>query len=398
MILSQTKENKINILMLGSNETKMVEEPNEKNQFVRYRHIRYGEYTEGLHIAIKTLKVPGVKNRQLSDRVFTYPTLSNNRYTGLLDLYKLGKEIIKKQNIDMIVTGDPFGPGLVGYFLKKKFNLPLCIQLFGDYPFNEYCIQQSVRNRLIFQISRFLFKRADTIRVHGSRVKDMIISQLGVSSERIFVIPTLTKFSNFDNLDGSNIRNKYINLGYEKIVLYVGRFFAQKDIPNLLQAIKIIKNEFPKVIFVFVGEGPLRKKMEGLCLNLGIEKNVAFIGEVPNEEVGKFYQACDILVLPSLFEDTARVLIEAAYCGKPIVTTDTTGARDIVTDGKTGFVVEIKNPEQLAEKVLILLKNDLLVEEFGLKGKENIKGFMNEEETIKNIINLWKVTLEHGKS
>ena len=87
------------------------------------------------------------------------------------------------------------------------------------------------------------------------------------------------------------------------------------------------------------------------------------MGKVPNEVVPQYMAAADILVLPSLSEGFPVVIVEAMASGLPIITTNVTRLPEIVHNGENGFLVEPKNPAELAEKILLLLQDD------GLRGR-----------------------------
>lgn len=123
----------LNVLMIGNESEALVEEENAVNQFVQYRHKQYAEQVNSLHVVMKTLRNPAWSYRKHSNKLFAYPTLSRSRLTGLWDMYKLSARVIEEKNIDVIVTGDPCGSGLVGYLLKLRYKKPLCMQMFGDY-------------------------------------------------------------------------------------------------------------------------------------------------------------------------------------------------------------------------------------------------------------------------
>jgi glycosyltransferase involved in cell wall biosynthesis len=89
------------------------------------------------------------------------------------------------------------------------------------------------------------------------------------------------------------------------------------------------------------------------------------------DDMPSFYKQANIICLPSYGkEGVPRTLIEAASAGKPIVTTDNTGCRDAVIDGKTGFIVPIKDSESLAEKLKHLIENSELRKQMGQRGRE----------------------------
>jgi len=114
------------------------------------------------------------------------------------------------------------------------------------------------------------------------------------------------------------------------------------------------------------------------------------IDKVKQTELTNYYHSSDIYVSSSCSESFGKVLIEAMAAGLPIVATATTGSKEIIKDGKNGFLVPIKDSEALAKKILFLLKNPDKMKEMGQKGREMVKKNFDQDKIIKKIINFWK--------
>lgn len=151
-------------------------------------------------------------------------------------------------------------------------------------------------------------------------------------------------------------------LGFQdkKIILFVGKLdkpHVYKGVDYLIEAFKNIKKEVKEAELVIVGSGELLPSYKKMAGDMGILQNVLFSGNVPNEELPKYYDMCDVFVLPSLNEAYGIVLIEAMACGKPVVCTDLPGPREIIQDGKFGAIVKPKSVKDLEEKITYVLKN-----------------------------------------
>jgi len=103
------------------------------------------------------------------------------------------------------------------------------------------------------------------------------------------------------------------------------------------------------------------------------------MGKVPNEKVPEYMAAADIFVLPSLSEGFPVVIVEAMASGLPIVATNITGLPEIVHDGENGFLVEPKNPAELAERILLLLQDDELRGRIAQNNKQRAKDYTWEK-------------------
>ncbi len=132
--------------------------------------------------------------------------------------------------------------------------------------------------------------------------------------------------------------------------------------------------------------------LKALCLALGVERNVSFTGFVDQQEMPRYYKACDLFVLPSIYEDRAGVLVEAAASGRPIVATDTLGASEVVRDGETGFLAPTRDPEALAERMLRVLGDAQAAQRMGAAGQRFILAHLDEESIPIRMLEMWRYT------
>lgn len=157
----------------------------------------------------------------------------------------------------------------------------------------------------------------------------------------------------WSNVDGSKIRGKYAKNG-EKIVLTVCRLDPRKDIPTLISAASIVNRVNPKVKFLIVGDGLDRERIEKQIIDLKLSDAVKIIREMPIS-LG-YFKACDLFVLPSLYEGFGIVFLEAMSAGLPVISTTAPAIPEVV--GDAGILVPPKNPKVLAESISLVLKND----------------------------------------
>jgi len=130
--------------------------------------------------------------------------------------------------------------------------------------------------------------------------------------------------------------------------------------------------------YVVVGEGEIRRGLEVLAVEMGVAKNVTFVGEVSDEELAGLYRGCDVFVLPSRGQQRAgvvggegfgRVYVEAALAGKPVVGSRSGGAAEAVLHGRTGFVVDPDSVDEAAGAILRLLRDPQLTADMGVAGR-----------------------------
>lgn len=157
-------------------------------------------------------------------------------------------------------------------------------------------------------------------------------------------------FTNFDyRPDAKEIIVKELSLDSDtKIILAVGRFSAQKNYFNLLNAINLIKEQLNiSFVLLIAGDGELRSEIEKEITNLGISNNVLLLGR--RDDIPLLMSACDVFVLSSNYEGLPTVLIEAMGCQAQVVSTDVSGVHEIV--GKHGKIVPTNNSIALADGI-----------------------------------------------
>jgi glycosyltransferase involved in cell wall biosynthesis len=145
----------------------------------------------------------------------------------------------------------------------------------------------------------------------------------------------------------------------EARVLFVGSLQERKGIAILLRAIAKVKETVPEVALSVVGGGggEYMQHLKNLVVELGIKSQVTFLGQKTAREIAQYQRESQIFALPSDNENSPNTLAEAMVSGMPVIATNAGGIPSMVTDGETGLLVEIRNPQQLAEKISYLLQN-----------------------------------------
>lgn len=176
-----------------------------------------------------------------------------------------------------------------------------------------------------------------------------------------------------------------LKLGDAFIWLAVGRFEEAKDYPNMLQAFAEVLHVREDVVLLIAGQGSQREKAQCLAEKLGIGSKVLFLGV--RKDIPDLMNAADAYVMSSAWEGMPIVLLEAGAVGLPIVATDVGGNREVVVDGKSGFLVPPKDPDALARAMLRLM--DLSPEErrsMGEYGRTHIE----ESYSLERVVDQWE--------
>jgi len=284
------------------------------------------------------------------------------RFFGFLVFFIKTLLTLKKINPD-IVHAQSFLIGLNALVFKKLFGKPYLLSDHGAIYFN-----WSFRN----QISKLVMRDADGV---VALTDDMKKEMLKVHHREIHVVPNGIDLEIFETLPRDEVRQRLHIKAEEKLIIFVGRLRPEKGLNYLLNAMEIIKQKEHSAKLILVGGGPEESHLELLAEKLELNDCVKFVGQIPNERVSEYMAASDIFILPSLSEGFPVVILEAMASGLPIVTTRVTGLPEIVNNGENGFLVEPRNPQQLAEKILLLFRENGLREEISRNNKEKVKKY-----------------------
>lgn len=172
-----------------------------------------------------------------------------------------------------------------------------------------------------------------------------------------------------------NLKGKFQN---KAIILSVGRLNYYKGIEYLLKALPLVEKEIKNFICIIIGTGPQEKTLKILTKRLNIEQYVVFLNKMSTPKLKVFFLACDIFVLPSIYQSEAfgLVQLEAMLAKKPVINTNLPSGVPLVSiNTLTGLTVPPKNSLLLAEAILKLLKNKKLRANFGKQAYKRVMRF-----------------------
>ncbi|MGE3314285.1 MAG: glycosyltransferase family 4 protein [Planctomycetaceae bacterium] len=149
----------------------------------------------------------------------------------------------------------------------------------------------------------------------------------------------------------------------------VARLFHLKGHEFVIEAAKRVCADNPHVRFLFVGDGILREKYVAEIARGGLADRFVFTGLVPPSRIPELIHACDAVVHTSLWEGLARVLPQGLISGKPVVSFDVDGAREVVIPDETGFLIPPQSVEQLADALTALARDSVLRSRLGETGR-----------------------------
>lgn len=209
-----------------------------------------------------------------------------------------------------------------------------------------------------------------------SRFTAGLLRQRGISDDRIEVVGNGVDPIKYQPMDPSTLRDR-LGVAGKKVLLTIGRLVERKGIDTVLHSLPALVRDVPNLVYVIVGDGPDRARIEGLIAANGLASHVRLVGRVPMEELVPYYNLCDVFVMPARTDDNdvegfGIVFVEASACGKPVVGARSGGVTDAVIENETGLLVEPNDVPALTVALRELLTDDAKAQDMGARGRRHV--------------------------
>ena len=176
----------------------------------------------------------------------------------------------------------------------------------------------------------------------------------------------------------------------QKRIIAVGRLAYQKNYPMMFRAFAKVHHDFPDWQLVVYGNGPQKEEIRGVIERLGMEGHIILAGK--SDHVVEEMNKSSLFVMSSNYEGMSNALLEAVCVGLPVISTDVSGARDLITEGVNGYIVPVGNERALTLALSSMLSSPEKMDEMGRQSKALAPRFREEqivgqwEELIKKVV------------
>ncbi|MCM1048132.1 MAG: glycosyltransferase [Clostridiales bacterium] len=264
----------------------------------------------------------------------------------------------REGKFDLIHVHHPMLIGRTALYLSKKYNVPLCFTYHTRYEqYLHYVKAAFLANLVPYYINDYI-SQCNMVFAPTPSMRDYLLEIGG--SVSVAVLPTGISSDNFTTAKTvvENLRQKLLG-GKKYLFCTVARLAKEKNIDFLLRSLAIRKKETAADFkLAIVGEGPCRSELEKLAEKLGIGDEIIFVGKVANNEIKNYCKAADLFLFASQSETQGIVILEAMAAATPVLAVNATGVRDIVVNGRNGYMTGLSE-EEYSHKLNRLLNQDL---------------------------------------
>jgi glycosyltransferase involved in cell wall biosynthesis len=333
-------------------------------------------YDENIHIHLLTRLAPKIwtASRYLSALLWIFQT----------------RHLIKKIKPDIV---DGHFITVYGFLAACSGFHPLVVSSWGS----DVLIHPK-RNFFLKAITKYALKKADMVTSDAEHLK-IGLMELGTEPQKIKLVYFGTDTDKFKPAQRNKKLQEELGIVDSPTVISLRSLEPIYDIDSLIKSIPLVLKEIPEAKFVIAGGGSQEVKLKELARSLGILESIRFVGLIPNEEIPRYLASSDIYVSTSHSDaGLSAATAEAMACGLAVVITEFGDNQRWVKDGENGFIVPLKEPKTLAEKIIYLLRNEDVRMEFGRRNRKIIKERNDYYKEMEKMENIYKEMIERYKS
>jgi len=305
--------------------------------------------------------IQGVDHENVSVHLFSVPEYPLFKYPPYA--VSLASEILQvsqKFALDLVHVHYAIPHSVSAFLAKMVTGVPYMVTFHGS------DVTILGRDPSFLPINAMSLEKADGLSAVSEYLRKQVLETLGLKKE-VSVIPNFVNSEVFRPGE-SDVTRRY--KGCQVVVTHVSNFRPIKRVEDLVRAMSIVIREAQDTRLMLVGEGPERQGIELLVKELGLQRNVLMTGF--RSDVPELLRCSDILVLCSDNESAGLTLLEAMSSGLPVVGTRVGGIPEIIEDGRNGFLVPPRSPDELADRILRLTLDRELRLRMGEEGRRTV--------------------------
>lgn len=310
--------------------------------------------------------------------------------------YRRIKDALRRFRPEVVHTHSAKG-GILGRAAAWSLGVPAVIHTVHGAPFHPW---QGRGARQLFRACEWWgAKRCHAMVSVADAMTDLMVSAGVAPREKFTTVYSGMEVDPFLH-SGEHRQRVRQELGYrpEHVVIgKIARLFKLKGHDDVVRAARSVVDANPNVRFLFIGDGILRGQLDEQIAAAGLTDHFQFTGLVPPERIPELIAACDIVVHASLREGLARVLPQALISGKPVVSYDVDGAREVVLPDQTGVLVAPKDVVGLAAGLNALVADPALRDRFGQEGCRRFTDQFRHERMTAQLRELYQQVLDGKK-
>ncbi len=286
--------------------------------------------------------------------------------------------------------------GILGRAVAAKLGVPVIVHTVHGSPFHAY--ERAWRNRFYIAAERWAARRTTAFISVSDAMTDQFVAAAVAPREKFTTIYSGMEVAPFLSPPRSrgDVRRELGYSDHDVVIGKIARLFELKGHDDVIDAARDVVRAHPNANFLFVGDGVWRERLQDRIRAAGLADHFRFTGLVPPARIPELIHAMDVVVHCSLREGLARVLPQALISGKPAVSYDVDGAREVVLPDRTGFLVRTRDISSLSAALGQLVSSAEMRSRMGAEGRRLFTDQFRHDRMADQILDLY-VRLQQGK-
>jgi len=310
--------------------------------------------------------------------------------------YRRIKDVLRRFRPEVVHTHSAKG-GLFGRAAAWSLDTPAVIHTVHGAPFHPY---QGRGARMVFRACEcWATRRCHAMVSVADAMTDLMVAAGVAPREKFSTVYSGMEVEPF--LHSSEHRERVrreFGYGSEHVVIgKIARLFKLKGHDDVIRAARSVVDAEPNARFLLVGDGIFRDRLRRQITEAGLADHFQFTGLVPPTRIPELIAAMDVVVHASLREGLARVLPQALIAGRPAVSYDVDGAREVVLNGETGFLVSPQDIDGLASALKRLVADPAMRVRMGTEGQRRFTEVFRHQHMTAQLRDLYRTVLEHRR-
>lgn len=318
-----------------------------------------------------------------------------SNFRTIYNLYKIFKEI----EPDIVHVHTPVA-SVLGRIAAKKARVPIIIYTAHGFYFHEN--MPKIKYQLFLNIEKHMARKyTDFIFTQSEEDKQTALKHRFIDDERIMTIGNgVNIWDDFNPLkiDKNEIDSLYNEFNLDKsdkVITFIGRLVSEKGIFDLIEGFNMIDEPNLKLLIVGdVAKGERDMTTKKLLCKYDKNPNIIFTGY--RSDIKNILYMTDIFCLPSYREGMPRSIIEAMAMECSVIATDIRGCREEVVDGETGYLVPVKSPEKIKEKIEKLVSDETLIYKMKKAGRQRAEALFDEKKVVKKQLEVFEQLMKES--